>query len=120
MRFIHCETYQGAIAAAHIEFPAQELYGPSSITFAPQVISPVVIDQVGSVDFLMPVSTVEEAIAAAKTKIEQNNRAYMNHVIEDRAPNNNAVQHFQDCGIPSENVPPMATEWPYFPHNYFS
>ena len=115
MQFIHCEIYQGAIAAAHIEFSSRELYDSSETEGVPQVISPVVIDQIGDADFLQPVATVEEAITAAKTRIEQRNSSYMSHVIEDRIPGNNAVQHFKDCGIPLESLPPIVIERPYFP-----
>ena len=114
MQFIHSEPYQGAIAAAHVEFPARELYGKSKKTFESQTISPVVIDQLGGVTFLPPTETVDEAIAAARDQIERNNRSYMDYVIEDRMPAENAVQHFNDCGIPLEMVPPLAVERPYF------
>ena len=102
MQFIHCETYQGAMAAVHLEFPTRELYGPSEPSLGAQVISPVVIDQLGEAHFLLPVRTVEEAIALAKTQIEQNNYAYMVHVRENRVPAENAVRHFEDCGISAE------------------
>lgn len=114
MQFIHCEPYQGAIAAAHVEFPSRELYGKSKTTSEFQVISPVVIDQLGGVTFLRPAATVDAAIAAARAQIELNNRSYMDYVIEDRMPAENAFQHFNDCGIPLEMVPPLAIEQPYF------
>ena len=115
MQFIHCEIYQGAIAAAHVEFPTQELYGTSETNPESCVICPVVIDQLGGSTFLPPVNTVEEAIASARTQIEVNNRSYMDYVISDRVVASNAVQHFKNCGIPLEMVPPLALEQPYFP-----
>lgn len=115
MQFIHIETHQGAIAAAHSESPTRQLYGQLDNSLAPQVISPVVIDQMGVVTFLRPVRSVDEAIAVAKRQIETDNRSYMNYVIKDRVAAANAVQHFEDCGIPLEMVPPLATDRPYFP-----
>ena len=47
MQSIHCKTYQGAIAAAQIEFPDRELYGPSKPSLEAQVISPVIIFNLG-------------------------------------------------------------------------
>ncbi|MBE7382058.1 MAG: hypothetical protein F6J95_011670 [Leptolyngbya sp. SIO1E4] len=113
MRLIHCETYQGAIAAAHVEFPNRELYGSSEMKPDTGVISPVVIDQLGETTLLPPVRNVDEAIAAARAEIERKNRSYIDSVIDDRVPAANAVQHFEDCGIPLELVPPLATERPY-------
>ena len=115
MQLIHCEIYQGAIAAAHVEFPAQKLHGQSERFPDVQIISPVVIDQLGGTTFLSPVSTVEDAIAKARVQIERNNRSYMNYVIEDKVTAKNAVQHFEACGIPPEMVPPLALDQPYFP-----
>ncbi|MEO0985795.1 MAG: hypothetical protein AAFY20_09615 [Cyanobacteria bacterium J06639_14] len=113
MQFIHCETYQGAIAAVHVEFPTQELYGSYENMPSERIISPVVIDQVGDVCFLLPVSTVDEAIASAKAHIENRNHSYINHIIEDNVPSNNAIQHFEECGIPLAMVPFLKTEDSY-------
>ncbi|MEL6381060.1 MAG: hypothetical protein AAFQ89_01025 [Cyanobacteria bacterium J06626_18] len=115
MQLIHCEIYQGAIAAAHVEFPARILHGQSERRSDARIISPVVINQLGGTTFLSPVSTVEEAIASARAQIEHNNRSYMEYVISDRVTAENAVQHFEACGIPPEMVPPLALEQPYFP-----
>lgn len=114
MRFIHCETYQGSIAAAQLEFPNCELYSESDIEASTGIISPVVIDQLGDMVFLAPVATVDAAVAAAKAHIEQRNSSYIDSVLEDKMPAGNAVQHFKDCGIPLEMVPPMVIEQPYF------
>lgn len=104
MQFIHCEIYQGEIAAAHLEFPVRELYGPSDRTLESQVIRPVVFDQIGEVIFLHPVRTLDEAIAVAKTQIERNNYSYMAYMMEELVPADNAVQHFEDCGMPVERI----------------
>ena len=114
MRFVHCETYQGAIAGVHIEFPNRNLYETSQESVASAIISPVVMKHFGDSIFLHPVSTVAEAIAAAKAHIEQENRDYVDQVINDQIPASEAVQHFQDCGIPLEIVPPLAMERPYY------
>ncbi|MGF1521088.1 MAG: hypothetical protein ACFBSF_02040 [Leptolyngbyaceae cyanobacterium] len=115
MQLIHCEIYQGAIAAAHVEFPSRPLYGRAETQSDARIISPVVINQLGGTTFLSPVSTVEEAITSAKAQIEHNNRSYMDYVIADKVAAENAVQHFEACGIPPEMVPPLALEQPYFP-----
>ncbi|NER79681.1 MAG: hypothetical protein F6K42_08875 [Leptolyngbya sp. SIO1D8] len=115
MRLIHCETYQGAIAAAHIEFPSRELYGTSEMKPDSGVISPVVIDQIGEVSFLPAVSDVSEAIAAAKAQIEHRNRTYVDHITMDEVSTTNAMQHLEDCGIPSELIPTSTTDYPYYP-----
>lgn len=115
MRLIQCETYQGSIAAAHVEYPTRELHGGSEAQPDPGVISPVIIDQSGEIAFLSPVETADEAIAVAKAQIERNNRAYVDHVLDSRVPADNAVQHFQDCGIPLEIVPPLPVGRPYYP-----
>ncbi|MGF1520737.1 MAG: hypothetical protein ACFBSF_00270 [Leptolyngbyaceae cyanobacterium] len=114
MRFVHCETYQGAIAAVHVEFPTRNLYGTSQETVDSGIITPVVMKHFGDGIFLSPVSTVAEAIAAAKAHIEQENRCYVDQVISDQIPASEAVQHFQDCDIPLEIVPPLAMERPYY------
>ncbi|MEL6382341.1 MAG: hypothetical protein AAFQ89_07695 [Cyanobacteria bacterium J06626_18] len=114
MRFVHCETYQGAIAAVHVEFPTQSLYGNSQESNETGIISPVVMKHFGDGIFLSPVSTVAEAIAAAKAHIEQENRCYVDQVINDQIPASEAVQHFQDCDIPLDIVPPLAIERPYY------
>lgn len=114
MRFIHCETFQGAIAAAQLEYPSRELYGESGIELDSEIITPIVIDQLGDITFLGPVKTVEEAVGAAKAYIEHRNRSYVDSVLEDRMSPTRAVQHFEDCGIPLEVVPPLAIDRPYF------
>lgn len=116
MRFIHCEIFQGALAAAQLEYPTRELYGNYDAEPAAGVINPVVLDQLGEVTLLPSVDTVAEAIAAAKSYIEQRNRSYVNSVLEDRMPASSAVQHFEDCGIPIEAVPQLALERPYYPN----
>ncbi|MEL6381780.1 MAG: hypothetical protein AAFQ89_04775 [Cyanobacteria bacterium J06626_18] len=118
MQFIHCEIYQGAIAAVHLEFPTQELYGVSETLPSKRVISPVVIDQIGTISLLPPVSTVDKAIAIAKAQIERDNKSYVNHLMQDDVPAQNAVQHIEDCGIPTELVPRLAVEQSYSPKNY--
>ena len=132
MQFIRCETYQGAIAAAHVEFPTQELYEQSDanprfclptqerhsraeVNSGFRVVCPVVINQLGEATFLPPVSTIDEAIAAARAEIEINNHSYMDYVMQNMVTATNAIQHFQDCGIPLEMVPPLALDRPYFP-----
>lgn len=115
MRFVHCEVYQGAIAAAQLEYPTRDLYGDSGLNPVPGVITPVVVDQLGDMVFLPVVATVDEAIAAAKGHIEERNRSYVDSVLEDKMPAASAVQHFEDCGVPLELVPSLATERPYYP-----
>lgn len=114
MRFIHCETYQGAIAAVSVEYPTRQLYKRSESKPDSEVISPVVIDQIGEVNFLPPVDTIDEAVATAKAEIERRNRCHVNSVLDDRVSAAEAVQHFEDVGIPLEMVPPLALERPYY------
>ncbi|MGF1522934.1 MAG: hypothetical protein ACFBSF_11520 [Leptolyngbyaceae cyanobacterium] len=118
MQFIHCEIYQGAIAAVHLEFPTQELYGVSETLPSTRVISPVVIDQVGTINLLPPVNTVDQAIAIAKAQIEYNNESYVNHLLQDDVPAKNIAQHIEDCGIPVE-LAPHVVESSYFPKTNF-
>lgn len=115
MKLVHCETYQGAVAAVHIEQATRELYGPGNQTSETEVISPIVIMHFGEATFLSPVSSIHDAIAAAKIRIEHENRSYVNHVLRDRVPTAQAIQHFQDCGIPLEIVPPLPESAPYYP-----
>ena len=66
MQSAHYETYRGEIVAVYVETRNSRRNGTS------EVIHPVVIDQVGDVSFIPPVSTVDEAICAAKAAIERN------------------------------------------------
>ena len=118
MQFIYCEIYQGAIAAVHLEFPNQELYGMSETLPSTRVISPVVIDQIGTISLLSPARTVDDAIVKAKAQIERNNQSYVNHLMQEDVPVHNAIQHIEDCGIPSKLVPHPTVEQSYFPKNY--
>lgn len=115
MRFVYSEIYQGSIAAAHVEVSTQELVQGGEQAMNPEVLSPVVIDQAGEIVFLAPAGTVAAAIATAKAYIEQNNRRYIDHVLQSNVPPENAIQHFQDCGIPLELIPPLVVERPYYP-----
>lgn len=119
MRFIRCEVHQGAIAAAQLEYPTRDLYSDSTLEPVPGVITPVVIDQLGDMTFLPSVESVHDALAAARSHIEGRNRSHVSSVLEDRMPANKAIQHFEDCGIPLELVPSLATERPYYPHYPF-
>ena len=113
MQYIHCRLYQGSIAAVHVEFPAQELYGSCESEPETKVISPVTINQLGDVTFLPAVNSVDEAIAAAEAQIERDNRYYVEHVVETGVPAQNAIQHFQDCGISSESIQSSIRKHPY-------
>ncbi|MEO0986378.1 MAG: hypothetical protein AAFY20_12610 [Cyanobacteria bacterium J06639_14] len=115
MRFIHCEIFQGAIAAVHVEFPRRRFYDRVEGESEASVITPVVMKHFGEAIFLAPVDSVDEAIAAAKEHIEGENRSYINQVIGDQVPASEAIQHFQDCDIPLEMVPPLVAERPHYP-----
>lgn len=115
MKFVHCETHQGAIAAVHIEFPTRKPYNSLPVTFDVGVISPVVMTHFGETAFLPSVDTVAEAIASARAHIERENKLYINQVLDDQIPASEAIQHFEDCAIPLEMVPTLVTERPYYP-----
>ena len=115
MRFVHCETYQGAIAAVHVESTSRERDGRLPTESDLGIISPVVLTHFGESTFLPSVGTIAEAIASAKAHIERENQAYIHQVLDDRIAASEAVQHFQNCAIPLEMVPTLVTELPYYP-----
>ena len=99
MQSTHYETYRGEIVAVYVENRSSRRNGAS------QVIHPVVIDQAGDVSFIPPVSTVDEAIRAAKAEIERDDSS---HTSENKF----SKQPLTDCGIPSKVVLPLVFEHP--------